>query len=851
MIGNNDQIFYRLAVAACIQKCDLANGLSSFFDRTLPLFARELDCRRAIFFKIENGMRTILWPAMSSEEQLFDSLGIARENLIIIQPSADQGFHMEANGEFCFFFPVAPGEYLLLTRGRAFENSQMEALSNIMNIFANSCSSISEVQSVKENERREMDHQKQYFQEKLAHMRRLQNLITHMATDFINIPVDQSKAAVNNLLALVGRENEVNRVYIFSYDFDKRVMSNTYEWCSDDVSPEMRNLQDLPMNLFQSWVQTHVAGKMLIVPDVSKLDKEDILRLVLEPQGIQTLVTVPMIFNNECLGFVGFDSVKKIKLWSEEEISFLHLLADLICNVTDRRIKENALKKATEAAQAANVAKTRFLANMSHEIRTPLNAIIGMVRLLLDSKVDPSQFKLINNMKASSENLLGIVNDILDFSKIESGQIEISKSDFSIHELIRKVYDGNEFRAEDKGIKFIYNIDPQISKYQKGDPLRLLQVLNNLVSNAIKFTAEGKVEVKLGLLGTDETGERIRFAVNDTGKGISPENQEKIFNSFQQEDESITRNYGGTGLGLAISKQLVELMGGKLELESTKDVGSQFFFVLTFEIGKNPVNESVAEAKPTRGQSLNGVRILLVEDNKFNQFVAQAILEKWGATVEICDDGEPAIERLRIESFDLILMDIQMPEMDGITATNIIRKELGLKTPILALTANVMGEIFELCNQAGMQGYVSKPIDEQDFYEKIVSAISLPDETVQLADLARLSKLFNHDKKMIGKAIRKFIEVTPSYVNDLKLSAEKHDVVAIEIQSHKIKGTIDAISTEIMHRQIFRINEIAKIGRFTPEKYVEQKELYEIIDNFLRTFPELLKQIENELPGYS
>jgi CheY-like chemotaxis protein len=454
-------------------------------------------------------------------------------------------------------------------------------------------------------------------------------------------------------------------------------------------------------------------------------------------------------------------------------------------------------------------------------------------------------------MKASSENLLSIINDILDFSKIESGQIEISKSDFCIHELIRKVYDGNEFRAEDKGIKFIYNIDAKISKYQKGDPLRILQVLNNLVSNAIKFTAEGKVEMKLGLLCTDETGEVIRFTVNDTGKGISPENQQKIFNSFQQEDESITRNYGGTGLGLAISKQLVELMGGKLEVESTKDVGSQFFFVLHLEYGKSPVTESVVENKPARGQSLNGVSILVVEDNKFNQFVAQAILEKWGATVEICDDGEPAIERLRNESFDLILMDIQMPEMDGITATNIIRKELGLKTPILALTANVMVEIFELCDQAGMQGYVSKPIDEHNFYEKIVSALKPPDEPVRLVDISNLAKLFNHDKKMIGQMIRQFIEVIPLYVNDLKLAAEKQDIVAIEKHSHKIKGAIVAVATDIMRSQIIRINDIGKIGRDTPEKFVEQEELYKFINDFLRAFPELIKQLENEIRGYS
>ena len=381
--------------------------------------------------------------------------------------------------------------------------------------------------------------------------------------------------------------------------------------------------------------------------------------------------------------------------------------------------------------------------------------------------------------------------------------------------------------------------------------MHLQQVLNNLVSNAIKFTTEGKVELRCEHTGTIDGRERILFTVEDTGIGISPENQSKIFQSFQQEDESVTRRFGGTGLGLAISRQLVELMGGELLVESAKNQGSRFYFIIEFEPGQVESTLSPETPEPEKPMSLEGIRVLLVEDNKFNQFIAQALLEKWKAVPVICDDGQQAVDILRTKSFDLILMDLQMPVMDGLTASGLIRQELKLKTPILALTANVVVGVVERCEQAGMQGYVSKPFDEVDLFNKIIAVLKSsvaepeppsPEQVPDLSDISRLIKMVGNDRTLLSKMISKFLDVTPEYAGDLHKAAAAKDTDAIARISHKIKSAIDLVSADIMRDLILEINDLSKNGH-------QGEDLYEKIGKFQRFFALLTEQLRSRIEG--
>jgi len=383
----------------------------------------------------------------------------------------------------------------------------------------------------------------------------------------------------------------------------------------------------------------------------------------------------------------------------------------VVFDITQRKKLEREMREARKAAEAGLELRKSILANVSHELRTPVNAIVGMSALLSATPLNDQQREYLKTMRFSSDSLLVLIDDLLDVSRIESGKVELEFIEFDVRDNFSQLTKGLNLRAEEKGLKFSWEIEAGVSNCLRGDVHRLNQVLTNLISNAIKFTENGNVQLSVGRVSAAHSVQRIRFEVKDTGIGIAANRQAAIFQEFTQEDSSTTRKFGGTGLGLAISKKIVELMGGRLELISEKNSGSSFFFELDMELGSEQEQQA-----PAFNPDLHGARILLVEDNKVNQFLANALLTSWKARVDISEDGADAVERVETGDYDLVLMDLQMPVMDGFEATALIRNELKSSIPIIGLSANALNDERERSLQIGMDDYVSKPFKPELLY---------------------------------------------------------------------------------------------------------------------------------------
>ena len=529
--------------------------------------------------------------------------------------------------------------------------------------------------------------------------------------------------------------------------------------------------------------------------------------------GFNTLVAKARITNSPDANEWTYitKSGKRIPVWlvvscvkdaDNKILGYIHVAEDY----TIKKVAESELIQAKITAEKAAQAKDSFLANMSHEIRTPLNAIIGFTELLGLSSLDEVQSDYVDNIKNAGDNLLLIINDILDLSKIESGRLLMESLPFNIKTTLTHIYNLLKVKAADKGLEFSLFMDPTIPDIVIGDPGRLNQILMNLAGNAIKFTLTGEVIIAVKKLSETDQIVSLRFSIKDTGIGIPEEKVNYIFDRFTQAEDSTSRRFGGTGLGLSIAKQLIELQQGKISVTSRLGSGSEFIFYLDYKKSKD-ASSAIPKEKINPLKSYRKLSILLCEDNTINQRLAKKVIENFGFEITIANHGQEGIDLLQKKNFDLILMDLQMPIMDGYQATQYIREVLKSQIPIIAMTAHSLIGEQQKCFEIGMNAYVPKPFKQEDLFDKIQTVTNLspssiidnqpsqatverPGVGVTNTDLSYLKELSNGNISFEKEMIELFIEKVPLDMEILENAIQKPDADIVKKMAHKLKSSI-------------------------------------------------------------
>ena len=653
--------------------------------------------------------------------------------------------------------------------------------------------------------------------------------VLHNLTEAIASATDASTLS-NALFNVVDDFVKVEHSAIYLWDFQEerlRMFKSKGFTKKDAMTSEKTAMERHPGWVFKNMKPLHIR-------DMSKKGVPKFVTSGKREYKVQSRLWLPITTKDKSLGCLGFAS-EQVNYFTDEHIKVLELVCRLAGNIYSQLIFRESekqyiasIKLSMKKIEEANNAQQNFISKMSHEMRTPLNGIIGVSKLLDFTQLDTDQKEYVDIINAQSNILLILINDVLDISKIQSDNFSLVKFPFDLNNTVQMVVNSMRFQASQKGIKLNLAFDENIKRTVMGDSIRLSQIIANLLNNALKFTEEGEVNISINLLKGIKENQCIEIRVKDTGIGIHKNKQKAIYERFIQADDSISRSHGGSGLGLYITKEIVTKMGGQISLKSELEKGSEFIIEIPFEIA--PFVSS--EAKEFTYVDLSEINILIVEDNQVNVIYMEAVLEKMNAKVDVARDGLQAISLCEKNVYDMILMDLQMPNLDGVSATAHLRQILKIPTPIIAQSANTVQKEIEDCYNAGVNDFIAKPFTIEQLLSKIVFNLN-SNSDLQIKKKASIAnnkvKTDTTNKTMYEKALEivGFDESTAHQILEvfktesikdlgiLKTAIDNQDRKAVNQTGHKIKSSF----------KYFKMNEAAEISLYfeTVKDMIQEK----------------------------